>query len=216
MTELWIKSNLTGAKIEIPVNPPKLEVTNGSQNESISVNRLGEVTILQDPTLKEFNFSSFFPAYFSDYDDPLVSSAKQYLPWSYVKIIEGWKKEGQPVRFIVTGTPINYDCSIEDFSYNEAGGDVGTLNYSITLKQFQHITVTVLDKGKPVKKKPARPSPSKNTPKIYVVKSGDSLYKIAQKVLGKGSRWEEIYEKNKKLIGKNSSDIKAGQRLVMP
>lgn len=50
----------------------------------------------------------------------------------------------------------------------------------------------------------------------YVVKSGDSLSKIAKELLGNASRWPEIYELNKGLIGDNPNLIHPGQELKLP
>lgn len=50
---------------------------------------------------------------------------------------------------------------------------------------------------------------------VYVVQKGDNLWKIAQKYLGNGDRWNEIYEANKAVI-KDSSLIRIGQQLVIP
>jgi len=51
---------------------------------------------------------------------------------------------------------------------------------------------------------------------IYVVKSGDSLSKIAKEVYGEGKRWPEIYEANKELIGDDPNLIHPGQKLKIP
>jgi nucleoid-associated protein YgaU len=51
---------------------------------------------------------------------------------------------------------------------------------------------------------------------IYVVKSGDSLSKIAKQFYGDGGRWPEIYEANKQLIGDNPNLIHPGQQLTIP
>jgi nucleoid-associated protein YgaU len=51
---------------------------------------------------------------------------------------------------------------------------------------------------------------------VYVVKSGDSLSKIAKELLGDASRWPEIYELNKDVIGDNPNLIKPGQELKIP
>ena len=37
-------------------------------------------------------------------------------------------------------------------------------------------------------------------PKTYMVKRGDSLYKIARRFYGDGTLWETLYEKNKATI----------------
>ena len=49
----------------------------------------------------------------------------------------------------------------------------------------------------------------------YTVVRGDSLWKIAQKQLGSGKKWTELYEANKDTI-KNPSLIYIGQTLVIP
>jgi len=54
------------------------------------------------------------------------------------------------------------------------------------------------------------------TDRTYVVKSGDSLSKIAKEFLGDAKRWPEIYEANKQLIGDNPNLIHPGQKLRIP
>ena len=49
----------------------------------------------------------------------------------------------------------------------------------------------------------------------YTVKPGDSLWKIAQRQLGSGTRWGEIYETNRNTI-KDPNMIYVGQTLAIP
>jgi nucleoid-associated protein YgaU len=51
---------------------------------------------------------------------------------------------------------------------------------------------------------------------VYVVKSGDSLSKIAKELMGDAKRWPEIYELNKELIGDDPNVIHPGQELKIP
>jgi len=51
--------------------------------------------------------------------------------------------------------------------------------------------------------------------KGYVVVRGDSLWLIAQRELGNGRRWTEIYDMNKNVLV-NPDLIRVGQRLAMP
>ncbi len=50
----------------------------------------------------------------------------------------------------------------------------------------------------------------------YVVKSGDSLSKIAKDVYDDGKKYMKIYEANQATIGDNPDKIKPGQKLLLP
>ncbi|MGI4884887.1 MAG: LysM peptidoglycan-binding domain-containing protein [Janthinobacterium lividum] len=50
----------------------------------------------------------------------------------------------------------------------------------------------------------------------YTVVSGDSLSKIAKNHYGDGTKWQEIYEANKDLIGNDPNLIEVGQVLTLP
>lgn len=51
--------------------------------------------------------------------------------------------------------------------------------------------------------------------KEYTIQKNDSLWKIAQKELGSGYRWKNIYELNKDRI-KDPNKLKAGQKIIIP
>ena len=111
-------------------------------------------------------------------------------------------------------------CTIEEFQYSEEGGDPGTYQYSITLKEYREIKVRQVKVD--TKKKTA--SVAKNEPRVdnsvksktYTVKSGDCLFNIAKKFYGSGSQYIKIYNANKKLIGGNPNLIYPGQVLTIP
>jgi nucleoid-associated protein YgaU len=63
---------------------------------------------------------------------------------------------------------------------------------------------------------PTIPSPGGSPASSYVVKSGDSLSKIARRIYGDAKKWPRIYEANKDLIGSNPDLIQPGQNLVIP
>ena len=56
---------------------------------------------------------------------------------------------------------------------------------------------------------------SSTAPKIYVVKSGDSLSKIAKAEYGSASDWNRIFEANKDIL-KDPDKIYPGQKLKIP
>lgn len=56
---------------------------------------------------------------------------------------------------------------------------------------------------------------SSTATKIYVVKSGDSLSKIAKSEYGNAGDWKMIYEANKDIL-KDPDKIFPGQKLKIP
>lgn len=56
---------------------------------------------------------------------------------------------------------------------------------------------------------------SEEVTEFYTVKSGDSLWKIAQEFYGNGNKYQEIFEANKEVI-KNPDLIYPGQTLRIP
>ena len=60
------------------------------------------------------------------------------------------------------------------------------------------------------------PAPSPKAARTYTVVSGDTLWAIAKKELGAGTRWPELYDKNRAVIGDNPDRIKPGQVLAIP
>jgi len=59
------------------------------------------------------------------------------------------------------------------------------------------------------------PAPAAAAERIYVVKAGDSLSKIAKTQYGNANQWKKIYEANKDVI-KNPDLIQPGWKLRIP
>lgn len=74
----------------------------------------------------------------------------------------------------------------------------------------------MLDNPAPAPAPDPTPEPKPQPQRTYTVKKGDSLSKIAAKYYGTGSRWPDIYNANRGVIGSNPNLIKPGQVLVIP
>lgn len=230
VTEFWLKFNNGDEALLLPVNPDTLSVTSTYGFTDVDITNLGEYTVVGGGRLREYSLSSFFPRDFNaSYCvrslQPVPGGESRLIPpWECVEMIERWQRSEKPIRFIVTDTPINMAVTIRNFEYEERGGEPGDVYYTLDLKEYVFIAAAKKDNNgvtsgsvsvKMPKLATARPS-TRETPKSYTVKSGDSLYKIAAKVYGNGDSWRKIYDKNKKLIGANPNVIKPGQKLVIP
>ena len=50
----------------------------------------------------------------------------------------------------------------------------------------------------------------------YTVAEGDTLFNIARYELGKASRWAEIYDLNREVLGKDFNYLTPGTKLTLP
>ncbi|MCG7385110.1 LysM peptidoglycan-binding domain-containing protein [Paenibacillus sp. ACRRY] len=211
--EIWLSYNNNAERLRLPVNPPEISIGNGSQTTTVDVAGIGEVAIINDPVLKTFEFSSFFPSTWGPYceykDIPIPKQA--------AATISKWKATGKPIRFLVSGTAWNFAVTIEDFVYREEGGDVETIHFDLNLREYKFVTIRKLDEKKTAangSKKvttsttAARPS-TKTVPATYKVKSGDSLWKIAK---ANNTTWQKLAEINKI---KAPYTIRPGQELKL-
>lgn len=179
--KMYLTFNNEQEKLRLPELPEAIELSAGSKNESIDIAGLGEITIFQDRPAIQISFQSFLPA---------ESSSPQQI----IDTILRWKDSKKPVHLIVTGTKINMFCSIESLSYSEKGGDVGTIYYSISLKEYREVkvkTITLVG-NKGVTNGGAQRVDNRVQAKNYTVKSGDSLYNIAKAQCGNAGKWKDI------------------------
>lgn len=214
--QMWLTYNAEKEKIQLPVLPETFKTNNGSSNDSMDITGLGEIIIMQSRPALQFSFSSFFPA--ARFPGLQVSSITK--PLELVQKINTWKASKKPVHFIATACGVDLYCSIEKFNYSEEGGDPGTYQYDITLKEYREITVRqvkvdIPSKEAAVEKEEARVDNSVQ-PKTYTVKSGDCLWNIAKQFYGSGSDYTKIYNANKGTIGGNPNLIYPGQVLTLP
>ncbi len=205
--EIYLLYNGAEEGLCLPVNPSEISVQAGSANETVSVQRLGEVTIIQDPVLKTISFSSQFPKHYGPYC--VYKGIPE--PYEAVAMVEKWRNSGHPVQFLVInsdGLDLDLMATIESITYKETAGDVGTIYYDISLKEYRYIKPRTVEtkevngeKRAKVSKKGKRPN-HKIKPKSYTVKAGDSIWTISRRV---GVAYEQIAEAN---------GIKAPYRIV--
>ena len=181
-----------------PVLPSAVNIQDYAITNDSNITGLGDVTVFGGKGLRTIEISSFFPNpkrkyRFVNYTD----YPKQY---DCVTKIKKWMDKGEVLRFIVTGTEINFQVRITDFEYYEQDG-TRDVYFTINLKEYRKIKIssTTPKKKKTDNKDRTDTKETDNKPKqkTYTVKSGDTLYDIAKKHYGKGSDYKKIIEKNK-------------------
>lgn len=69
---------------------------------------------------------------------------------------------------------------------------------------------------RPTDGKPPAVVPATPATREYRVKSGDSFYRIARDVLGDATRWNELFQMNRKLVGNDPTKLQIGQVITLP
>lgn len=179
---------------QFPVNPASVEVSEAGQGKTYNVPGIGEINVIGSKSLSEISFSGLFPA--TRY--PFVTVDELLQPVEYIKLINKWMRTKHPVRFILSSDTyeINTPASIESFTWNEMAGGIGDIEYSIKLKQYIFYRARKLSSSATASNSgPARPN-EKKQPKTHKIVKGDTLWDLAQKHLGNGSKWPEIQKLN--------------------
>ncbi|AEE95790.1 LysM peptidoglycan-binding domain-containing protein [Mahella australiensis] len=209
--DFYLINTANNETFRFPVNPEEMQVQSEKDIETVEIYQLGEIDFPQGEKRTNISFSSFLPLQYDTY----CQYTNVPKPVEAINKLDAWRKAGKPLRLLITDTPINTLVIISTLSWSTKGGEVGDIYFDIAFRSWQDVKVrTVAISKAPAKKRPD----TKPVPKIYVVKSGDSLWKIAKTQLGSGSKWTAIYNipENKKTIGSNPNRIYPGQRLVMP
>lgn len=217
--QIWLKS---GRPLRFPVLPSEYKIQGSRGIEIVNINAIGEVDLAGMKGLRTVSFSSFFPRH---YDSSYCEFMRIKKPYRYVKQIEQIMNSGI-ARIIITGTSINFPCRVSSFEWGEDDG-TGDIRFSITLKEHRKIAISqssVVAESQATTQTVSEDTSAKDTtkredtrekPKTYTVKRGDSLSSIARKLTG-SSDWHALYEQNKGIIGSNPNFIKDGTVLTIP
>lgn len=183
-------------KIRFPVVPSSIGVNRSNNIDTQAVIKLGEVPIFNGTSLKTIELTSFFPNQeynFCDYTGFMK-------PYEFSEKIQKWMYEGKPLRVIVTDSPTNMQCLIQQFDTVEQDG-TRDLYFTLNLLEYRPIEVPNLSNSSSSSSSDNLTRPSEeitnNTQKTHKVVKGDCLWDIAQKYYGKGSLYPKIKEANK-------------------
>ncbi|MNZ46711.1 LysM domain/BON superfamily protein [compost metagenome] len=199
---LTLSSNNDSKRLEFAVLPQKLDISHAGNNKTYEISKLGEINIIKSPKLGEISMEGIFPVRWLPGAN--VSKEKEWKePFHYIETIQKWRSDLEPIHLVFTGSTIdiNQFVTIEKFNFNESAGAPGDIQYQLSFKiyrPYQAHKVQVTKSGA-VQNQATDSTPradTKATPKTYTLVAGDSLWKVAKKFLGDGSKYKQIQSLN--------------------
>ena len=222
LTEIWFKTK--DKAIRLPVVPSEFERVINANYETNNIIGLGDIATFAGNGLAQLSLSSFFPNH--EYSFNAYSELQK--PYKLVGYFNEWKNKGTVVRVIFTGTDINQEMYITNYSYGEKDG-TGDVYYSMDLLEYRPIPIQVVNATnsnntqnttRPTDNNSNNNSSNANTStqKTHKVVKGDSLWAIAQKYYGKGSLYHKIKDANKSKYPSlaKSNVIYTNMELIIP
>ena len=219
MLEIYLKEN-DNNMIRFPVTPSEVSCETSAVINTESVNDLGSVSLFGGTELRSIPINSFFPN--KQYSFCTYSNVEP--PYELVGKIEKWQNEGKKLRYIVSDGYTNIPVMINSFLYREQDG-TGDVYFDLSLIEYKEIklnkTTSSTDNNS---NNNSTDRTTENAPKptgenkTHKVVAGDSLWAIAQKYYGDGSKYAKIKEANKdKYTSLNNNNIiYSNWELVIP
>lgn len=198
-----------------PANPESISGTLGARYQSFDIISKGTVKVPKGTDVSEIKWSGEF---FGSAKKKESVVLKKYFksPEKCISQLREWQESGKVLNLIVTDTWINLDVTISSFTPEVYGG-YGNVRYYITFTQAKDLKIYTTNElkiaGFVKKTAPRNDSSNSGSGGNYTVVSGDTLWGIASKKLGSGTKWTTIYDANSGTIeaaakshGKSSSD----------
>ena len=211
MYQFWL------GDILLPITPEKVTIACGTKNTLFDCVNGNEVVFPKTGKLKTIKFQAILP------NTEYPFSRYGFKNADYFKTaIEKLKSDLKPFHFVITREVnitkvLNYtdiEAVIEDYSFTESADNGYDIVMDITLREYRAFGAVYVEESGRSSSSVERTDTEKKV-NTYTVVSGDSLWKIAKRIYGDGSRWREIFNANKDKIT-NSNFIKVGMVLNIP
>lgn len=215
-------------KVLLPVAPSKLQLKINGSNKTYTMINDGEINVLKKPELTDVEFDVLLPSV--KYPFAIYKSGFQSAKF-YLDELERLMVNSKPFQFIVTRTlpnggmlfDTNMKVSIESYTIKEDVKEGFDVVVSVKLKQYREYSTKTCNISFEVNKtkvsvqvnRAAENSPIPTTTTTYTVVKGDSLWGIAKKYYGDGSKYTTIFNANTDKI-QNANLIYPGQVLTIP
>lgn len=216
--DVYLRNDKEKQTFHFPVNPiGDITVNRSKKYNTVDIIDYGEVDLSdKGKKIKELSFNTLLP---KDYDT-YCRYRNIPKPAEAIAKLEKWMEQQEPLRLIITDFGFNNLVNIGSINEEGRAGETGDKYINISFRTHRDLKIQTLGSPKTTSKikkvalRNNRPTTKSNS-RIYVVKPGDSLWKIAKWWYGNGVKWNIIYQKNRNIIGSNPNVIRPGQKLVM-
>ena len=176
----------------LPALPEQIGVMQESGNTTVSLLDFGEVTLRRKGGGRVFTFSA---------DLPPVPAAPM-PPAGYLSHFRKLLSGAEVVPFTVRGTAeeVSTNVTLEQLTSFEAGGDVGTVHYTLVLREYRALP-------------DAQAQTESTLVRRHTLKEGETLWAVAMRYYGDGDMVKAICEANGI---RNPYLVQAGQVLILP
>lgn len=197
--DIYVKEKNGEREIRFPILPDQISFPSGKVTFiSSDIMGRGEVVEPSGTDLGSCSWASEFPGAQRKNDSMLRGEWQD--PKEYVSILQDWMKKGTMLTILVIGYPVNMDVYLKEFE-TKATGAFGDISYEINFVEAR--TITIVSTKAEDTQPPVR---NQYQPQNYTILWGETLWEIAEKFYGDGSRWVELYNANKDVIEAHARD----------
>lgn len=189
--------------MQLPVAPEALQTKANGKNETITLMDHGEVNILRRPGLSDVSFDALLP----NVRYPFASYPGGFRRADYyLSRLEGLKAQETPFQLVISritdggiwlfGSSLK--VSLEEYVMKEDAGKYGTdVLVSLKLKQYRDYgTKTCQISGNTAMVISARGTAGAPSGPSYTAGGGESLWEVAKRSYGDGSRYTQLQAAN--------------------
>ena len=157
---IWMNYDNDKKQYQAPMNPESIQIKIDGKAVTSDIDRLGTLLHKGKRGPMQISWSSYFPATYGSYCACQKKNFKS--PQTMHKWILALMNAANPLHLVFSGAfSLNIYAVITSYTATEEGGDVGTINYSITLKEYRSVTVKKYTKPNTKKSTPAKTTNTK-------------------------------------------------------
>lgn len=127
--------------VQLPINPPEIEVVFKGRNKQVDIIKLGEITMIKTRALATMAFETFLPGgtWF-----PGIRTLGEFKgPTFYKDFFERVFQAQKPMYLSITGLNITMKVTLEEFQYTHSAGEEEDPKVKFKLKEYTDYKIEV-------------------------------------------------------------------------